>query len=438
MRKIILSIFIFSILLLGGAEAWSRTQNKAQPATPTPTVAAPEPAAAPIPPSLTWADKFEIGWKRGLYFQTKDRKYSLKFRVRLQPQYQFQTNHTTDSDDTNTFKIRRAKVSWEGNLFTQKLEYKLQLSVATSNIQDLLEDAYVDYRFFNPLRTQFGQFKVPYNRQMITSSGRLEFVDRSLASEAFRFAAADPTTTTTCNLAGGQKVTGSGISCSGTGVTSTTTTTYKQRFYHYDTGFMLHGDVFNRKMEYYAGIFNGLGPNRLNVDGDFLYAGRVVYNALGQYGYSESDVEFAEHPALTLGAAAGYNKQDGLNNKLVQLGGEMGFKYRGFSTQGEYYFRENGIGSGASSHDTGYYLQAGYFIIPHHLEVAARASQVFLAAANSNKGEFIGDINYYFKDHDFKIQLDYSWLRNDVNPAKFAGDTIKNDQRIRLQAQAWF
>ncbi len=381
-----------------------------------------------------WSNKFEGGWKKGLYFQTADGKYSTKFRVRIQPQYSYTSASKIKEgkDDQSTFRIRRAKVSWEGNLFSKNLDYKFQLNAAVSNWQDVLEDAYVNYKVIDPFRIQFGQEKVQYNRQELNSSGRLELVDRSLAADAFRFSTVDSTTNTVCTLPGGGTVTGSGITC-GAGATTTTTTTNTPRQFHFDTGLIFWGTAFNRKMEYYAGIMNGTGPNRLDTNNRFLYTGRLVGNILGDYGYSESDVEYSEHPSLTIGASGGYKKQEVTNAALYQEGAELGFKYKGASLQGEFYARQtNSQGAAATTKDYGYYVQAGYFVLPRHLELAARASQVFLAGANNNKAEYMGGINYYFLGHDLKIQTDFSYLKNETTKG------VANDFRARAQLQAWF
>lgn len=380
-----------------------------------------------------WSNKFEGGWKRGLYFQTSDGKYSTKFRIRIQPQFQYLSqDKAKEGNDQSTFKIRRAKLSWEGNLFSKNLDYKLQLSVAASDWKDVLEDAYVNYKFFDPLRIQFGQEKVQYNRQQINSSGRLELVDRSLASDAFRFSTIDSTTNTVCTLPGGGTVTGSGITC-GAGATTSTTTTNTPRQFHYDTGMILWGNAFDRKLEYYGGIMNGTGPNRVDTNNRFLYTGRLVGNLLGNYGYSESDVEYSEHPSLVIGASGGYKKQEVTNANLFQEGAELGFKYKGASFQGEFYARQTDPqGAAPTTRDYGYYAQAGYFIIPRHFEIAARASQIFIDGANNNKGEFLGGLNYYFLGHDLKIQTDFSYLRNETTKG------LANDFRARAQLQAWF
>jgi phosphate-selective porin OprO/OprP len=455
MKKIIASLCCISVVLALSGEGWSatkkhRSHRKSAVTEPASTTPAPQAAPAPEPPKEGWGDKFEVGWKKGLFFKSKDEKFSMKFRIRMQPRFQWNTQNAAGQPNQETFQIRRLKLSWEGNAFTKNLDYKVQLNVVAVNpIQDMIEYVFVDYRFFDPLRVEFGQFKVPYDRQEITSSGRQEFVDRSLAAEAFRFNAVDSSTTTTCTIPGGATITGSGITCGG-GATATSNTTFSQRAFQFDPGLMIHGEAFNKKMEYYASVTNGSGPTRINVNKFPLVTGRVVGNILGQYGYSESDVDYSEHPALVVGAAGGYNSQGASNTNYAQAGGELGFKYKGFAFQSEYYFRNNRIGTNAAgapnikgllpgnSNDHGYYAQAGYFVIPHHFEIAARSSQIFLAGPNNNKSEFMGALGYYIFGHDLKLQADYAFLPTQVDPAKNGGKGTANDQRFRLQLQAWF
>jgi phosphate-selective porin OprO/OprP len=466
MKKIISSLCCFAIVLAISNEGWSATKKKkyyhkksTTTTQSTTTTVTPAPIPAPEPPKEGWWDKFEVGWKKGLQFKSKDEKFSMKFRIRIQPRFQWDTAGAVGKKDELTFTIRRFKLSWEGNAFTKNLDYKVQINLAAlSPIQDMVEYVYVDYRFYDPLRVEFGQYKVPYNRQQITSSGRQQFVDRSLASDEFRFSAVDLSTTTTCTFAGGGTITAPGLVCPAGGIigSSTTNNIEALRKFQFDPGLMIHGDAFGKKLEYYASVTNGSGPTRLNTNNVPLTTARLVGNILGQYGYSESDVEQSEHPAFFIGASGGYNNQNLTNNKFLQAGAETGFKYKGFSFQAEYFFRQNRIGQFTDatgkvqpnikgmlpghSDDHGYYAQAGYFVIPHHFEIAARASQSLLAGPNNNKAEYMAALNYFIFAHDLKLQGDYSFLPTQVDPtASFAGGkhTI-NDHRIRLQLQAWF
>ncbi len=433
MKKVLTGLCVASLILVGSTSAWSTTPSKKtnkNAVESSQEIKSAEPAVTLPPPASTWADKFETGWKKGLFFQSKDKKFSMKTRIRMQPRYEYTAND--NKADDSTFRMRRLKFSWEGNAFSKNLSYKVQIVPTASKSEDFLEDAALTYKVADEFKFNFGQFKVPYNRQQITSSGRQQFPDRSLASDEFRFSTIDRATTTTCTFPGGGTVAGVGIAC-GSGATASTSDKDTARKFHYDLGAMFQGELFNKKLEYNLAFTNGSGLNRTNANKDLLYTGRLVWNVLGQYGYSESDVEGSEHPALMIGASGGYNVQDVTKTKILQAGGELGFKYKGASLQAEYFLRHNNpTGTAKSTKDHGYYAQAGYFVIPNHLEIAARASQYLKAGASNNKSEYTGAVNYYFFGHDLKLQGDYSYLPRQESSGNLA------DHRFRLQLQAWF
>ncbi len=437
MKKIISGALCASLVLISASPAFSATKKrkKVRQAASQQKVQQTDNSLATTAvvaaPAASWPDKFEAGWKRGLTFKSKDGNYSLKIKNRLQARYEGEINDS--ADDKNTFRIRRLKTSFEGNVFSKNLDYKLQLSWINSNLQDVVEDAYLDYKFNPAIRLRTGQFKIPYNRQQMTSSGSQQFVDRSLASDEFRFSTVDSTSRTTCTLPGGGTVTGSGISCGG-GATSASTTTNTVRKYHYDIGLMLHGEFLDKKLEYAVAVSNGNGTNRVNSNNDFLYTGRLSWNVMGDYGYSESDLNDSEHPSLAVGLLSGYNVRDIDETKFLQLGTDIGFKYRGFSLQGEYFLRNNNpTGAANSTKDHGYYAQAGYFIVPKKFEIAARASQILFSGANNNRSEYTASANYFMLGHhDLKLQAEYSYL-----PRQSAAGTL-NDHRARVQLQAAF
>src|SRR5690606_4280856 len=126
----------------------------------------------------------------------------------------------------------------------------------------------------------------------------------------------------------------------------------------------------------------------------------------------EGDLEDRPHPALFLGGSANYNVRNISNDKVTSVGGEAGLKWKGFSTTGEFFFRNTQPGDTLlqTTNDFGYYAQAGYFILPKRLEVAARASQVFLQGAKNDMGEFQFGINGFIYGNYLKLQSDYSYL----------------------------
>ena len=66
----------------------------------------------------------------------------------------------------------------------------------------------------------------------------------------------------------------------------------------------------------------------------------------------------------------------------------------------------------------GFYLQAGYFVIPEKLELAARYSYVDPDNPNSiddnDQQEVTGGISYYLYGHNLKLQANYSFFRTET------------------------
>ncbi|MDO8526262.1 MAG: hypothetical protein Q7T03_01085, partial [Deltaproteobacteria bacterium] len=70
---------------------------------------------------VSWA-AIDGGYDNGLFIQTPDQKYRLKFNLQLQPQYQFLS--IDSQGNTDTFQIRRGKVFFIGNAFKKELTYQ--------------------------------------------------------------------------------------------------------------------------------------------------------------------------------------------------------------------------------------------------------------------------------------------------------------------------
>jgi phosphate-selective porin OprO and OprP len=79
-------------------------------------------------------------------------------------------------------------------------------------------------------------------------------------------------------------------------------------------------------------------------------------------------------------------------------------------------------------------VQAGYFIIPNNLEVAARYGYIDpnRSVSNDLRSEVAGAVSYYFNKHNLKLQADVRNLHRQA-----AGGTT-DDMQYRLQAQIIF
>ena len=206
-----------------------------------------------------------------------------------------------------------------------------------------------------------GQWKVDLNRERVDSSGRQQFVERSIANRVF--------------------------------------TMDRQ------VGIQLRGHLFqdtSADMRYYAGVFNGEGRSVNNADDNLMYMGRLQWNFLGRdLSWRQTDVEYTEKPAgsfaiagftntgaCTRWSSSGCGNLDGFAkpasagtdqyeiNQAVQ---EFAFKYGGFSAQQEFHRKRiEDTATGTTYELTGGYAQAGYFFsnifpsVPEPLELAVR------------------------------------------------------------------
>jgi phosphate-selective porin OprO and OprP len=285
------------------------------------------------------------------------------------------------------FRIRRAKTTFEGWFWKPELYYQVQLSWAGPEegvtTQTPLEDLYINWDASRKgtFEIRFGQYKVPFGRQQMTTSSRLQFVDRSLLAGEFTPGR--------------------------------------------DIGIEFLGLVAGKKLEYHAGIFNGNAASRnANDNGKFRYVARLSFQPLGEVPYAECDFETKDKPLLALAAQVQNNNLYGATAALgpngptdlntTSLGGDLVFLYRGLSVFGEYYHRNRKPETGATFHSDGYNLQAGYFLKRNKVEVAFRyaAWDPTDLVAGDDLSEVGGSLNYYVLEQRLKFQADFRELKD--------------------------
>ena len=129
-----------------------------------------------------------------------------------------------------------------------------------------------------------------------------------------------------------------------------------------------------------------------------------------------------------------------LNQGVVDIGTggiDAVFKYKGLSLQGEGFFRN------VDTHDhskrignaTGFYVQAGYFVVPRTIEVVGRYSvmdpDTRLGHDLITSG--VGGLNWYFSGHEHKLQFDYGVITTRLGGADVGGNVSLIENRGRLQ-----
>ena len=136
-----------------------------------------------------------IEWRDGKTRFTLGDNFYLEMSNRIQPRFTYEMPDDSvqlagtggRGDCKPSFRIRRAKFKLEGWFYKPSLEYELQLNwtdVVNTPASQFLEDANIDWDLSKKknkaFRVKLGQFKAPFGRQQLTSSGAQQFVDRAI------------------------------------------------------------------------------------------------------------------------------------------------------------------------------------------------------------------------------------------------------------------
>ena len=377
----------------------------------------PRPQPAPTPPPT-------ISWSNGVTTLLFPNIAQVRINNRIQMRYSHELPDDTVTlpgtaaagDPRGSFRIRRAKFKIDGWFYRPWLLYELQTNwpaLNSSNVGALLEDANINWDLTKGERKfmiKFGQYKVPFGLQQLTSSGSQQFVDRSQVSDIYS----------------------------------------RGR----DSGIQLWGRLLGDKIEWRAGAFNGNGLTRVSNDNDeFQYNARLLFQpngvvplaaGLGNSGplFSEADFESTDKPIWAV--ALNYEKNDffrtttGTDLRDEIYGADAIFKFKGFSATGAYFWRERepeatATAPGRKFDSDGFYAQAGYLVGPKRMwEVVARygSTDPTSLTEGNDQTEVRGGINYYYSRHALKVQADFGRLKNKANG-------VENDE-FRIQTQFLF
>ena len=375
--------------------------------------------------------------KKGFRLESQDGKWQTNLQWRAQLRY---TNPTSgdprqvsafEAEEESTFEARRLRMKIGGHGYEEWLKYYFEVDLQPSrDVDDSSSSAsarVIDWRIdiakYKWASLRVGQWKIDLNRERVDSSGRQQFVERSIVNRIF--------------------------------------TIDRQ------VGVQLRGHLFEgtpADLRYWAGVFTGEGRGVRNNDDSMMYMGRLQWNFLGRdLKWRQTDVERTEKPtgSLAFGAAtnkgsctrwssSGCGNLDGFTSpataargqfEVDQMVQELAFKWQGFSFQQEYHWKtvEDNL-AGTESDLTGAYIQAGYFfhelfeIVPRPLETAFRYAFVeepnrFDRTMDNEREEYTFGLNWFFAGHNSKLTLDYSHLTLED---KFLGRDVSDD-RTRFQ-----
>lgn len=353
--------------------------------------------------------KMEFG--QGIQFISADTLFTLAMSGRVQTMFEGRRDMKTEALGGD-FLLRRCRLNFQGNAFSPKFSYRIQIGFAHGDITSanstvinnlILRDAMLFYKANKWLRIGFGQTKLPGNRQRLVSSANLQLVERSIANNNF--------------------------------------TLDRDKGIWFYTNFNIKKAVLKSTLA----ISSGEGRIVSDRNGKLSIAGRMEFLPLGNFSkngdYIESDQEKEKKPKLSIAAAYSYN--DAATRTMGQLGdflynsataniqyygADILFKYKGFSLESEFYNRNSDQSVITNKKDstqrnavvsgTTFMIQSGYFITKTN-EVAVRYAQITpnakVASVINTQKEYVLGFSHYFKKHSLKIQTDVSYLENGVN-----------------------
>ncbi len=354
------------------------------------------------------------------------KKHSINIGTRLQFRYE-NSEGEKESQRINKMEIRRMRVEIGGNMW-ENVGYKFEISM--DRMDDLhMKDASVTFKHVPFAHIRVGQFKTPFSRQRITSSSKLSVIDRSQIEKL-----------------------------------------YPGR----DTGIELSGENVFGMLDYAVAMETGWGDRRKFIKTDnneFWYDGRIAFHPLGKVVHHESDIEDSKKPVFEIGLNGLYapnqvatgersisdmflaNKAFGTAKNVNELtstelkglygdiytwGPEFTFFCNGFSLTGEYYtakYSPNDKTKYKALKTVGYFVQAGYFLVPKTVEIVARYDYLDRDTSVQTKDDmktYYGGVNYYIShDHRFKLQAGYL-VRDEIK------GNYKDNNSVILNAQIKF
>ncbi|MEX1128378.1 MAG: porin [Vicinamibacterales bacterium] len=388
-----------------------------------------EPAPPPKPPTTVDASRGGVTISSGANSLTIGAR--IQFRWTLDDREESSTDTTgagvgTEDGPISQFDIPRMRVSFTGGAFRPWLRYAFQFDFSRTGGESAskIKDALIEIRpVGRNYRVSAGQFKAPFGLQQLTSSGRLQFVDRAITDAKF-----NPTR---------------------------------------DMGVMLSGTLAARKAGYDAGVFNGSGESVRQNNQSHLWAGRVYLQPLDASSLSEGSVDAESKPWLHLGLGARSGKQirgqttagvveDADNQTAVNA--EFAVKTARIFSTAEYFWMTDAQDNPLDARDItsrGFHAQAAYMVMPKRAEVGLLLARITpdTGLDDAEVSEVRGVFGYYWHAHSLKLQADVGRLGYGANfgalpsrarqglpsqgPRLVSGRSL-TDTQIRVQLQLAF
>ena len=296
------------------------------------------------------------------------------------------------TDSNGRAYLRRARLNLSGRFvedFTFRFEMDLAGSLSNaSGFRAQLTDAYVNWNRFDGANVRVGQFKTPFGFEQLYADPRLYTAERSLASD---------------RLTPGRQI-----------------------------GVQLGGLLLDDRISYSAGLFNGSGTNQnINDNDKFMAAGRAgftpfdgrLFGQLAKVGFGANafrttDTNLAVASDFGIDSTPTTSAKDNLFlGRRHGIGYDAQLAFGPLEIWSEYLrdtFEPTSRVPTARFRSSGWYTQAAYYVIPEKLQLVERLETFDprdVVAADATRSTVSG-LNWYFREHDIKLQLD--WMRSRV------------------------
>lgn len=367
--------------------------------------------------------------KRRLRWRSDDGRYSVGLQNRAQMRYStpFDSSPRSLADldkDAASYDLRRIRTSLSGTVIDPRLSFHIEHDWNETVIRDF----FLEFELNDSATLWLGRGKALYNMEFWISSGRQQFVERTIAHSLF--------------------------------------TLNRQQ------GAQLFGRLFRdtpADLSYALGVFTGRGGALGSNDDDHLmYTSRLQWNALGgDIGSAHGDLAFSPSPRINLAVAAMTNRSDctrfgsgadscrslprfiasdqALDGQfdVGQAMAEVRLHWNGFSLEGELNRKQvtdRLLDTDDQRRRTtlqGGFIQAGLLphglfpAVPPQLEFGLRYASVDQDdfRGNDDVEEIAGVANWFIDGHDNKLSLEFS--RIDLEDPVLQMDGTEN--RLRLQ-----
>ena len=442
--KLLLQILFITIMLVALPGIYSRAQpggtddpEKQEEVTTELNESGPEPVRELISKPKAFYNFLKSHYDDGLVFETKRGNFSVLYNTLIQ--YQFSATDDDTGGTETEFFFRRIRFQFNGHVLRPWLTYRLQLSRDDVKLRQggdgsgvELKDFYIDAVYFEKIFPRIGLFKVPFNREQLSSGSALLLVERSIVNTEFSF---------------GRKIGGA-----------------------------LYG-ILGKHVAYGAAVFTSPATDD-TADASSVetetFAGRLQLNFGGTLEYSNGGFptggdyalvpDFTKVPVFVFGAAVVYlpslsvKENEGDSGALIErfieldiskgnvvsVTGDAAYKLPMFNVEAAYLGRwiEPEIGGRETVYDQGLRIQTGVFLVPDLIEVAGRWAYIFYDTSPGVVGveevlidtslELTSGINVYLsKNNNWKVQLSYSFFNDTFTQG--APDTDEKTLRIQFQ-----